>query len=162
MSLTTLNTINLNALLAPLSLIGDLPLLVQSPTETTTVVHVINGEHFSGAERVQQLLGMRLPEFGFDARFACVKPDRFPELCGLNKKQIIETPMRGRFDLRVISQLTKYVRENSVALLHAHTPRTAMITSLVALRTGLPWVYHVHSPTSRDSTRGLVNRVNSW
>ena len=70
--------------------------------------------------------------------------------------------MHGRFDLRVISRLTKYVREHSVALLHAHTPRTAMITSLVALRTGLPWVYHVHSPTSRDSTRGLVNRVNSW
>lgn len=37
-----------------------------------------------------------------------------------------------------------------------------MVTSMVALRTGLPWVYHVHSPTSRDSTRGIVNRLNSW
>jgi len=162
MSLMTTDTTSLDALHAPLCLIGNLPLLVQSPTETTTVLHIINGEHFSGAERVQQLLGKRLKEFGFNARFACVKPDRFPELCGLSKKQIIETPMRGRFDLRVIAQLTKYVRENSVALLHAHTPRTAMITSLVALRTGLPWVYHVHSPTSRDSTLGLVNRLNSW
>lgn len=158
MSLTT----NFDVALTPLTVISDLVSLVRAPAETTTVLHVINGEHFSGAERVQQLLGRRLSDLGFDARFACVKPDRFPELCGLNKKQIVETPMRGRFDLRVISKLTKYVRDNSVALLHAHTPRTAMITSLVAMRTGLPWVYHVHSPTSRDSTRGFVNRVNSW
>ncbi len=29
------------------------------------VIHVINGEHYSGAERVQDLLAQRLPEFGF-------------------------------------------------------------------------------------------------
>lgn len=161
MSLTTHSLIDFDALIGPLSLIGELP-AVSMPTANATVLHVINGEHFSGAERVQQLLGKRLGEFGFDARFACVKPGRFPELCGLSKPQVVETPMRGRLDLRVISQLTSYVRENSVALLHAHTPRTAMITSLVALRTGVPWVYHVHSPTSRDSTRGWVNRMNSW
>jgi hypothetical protein len=162
MSLSIYDPINLAPALTPLATIGDLALLKQSPSLTGTVLHVINGEHFSGAERVQQLLGKRLGDFGYDARFACVKSGRFPELSGLSAKQIFETPMRGRCDLSVVSKLTRYARENSVALLHAHTPRTAMITSLVALRTGLPWVYHVHSPTSRDSTRGLVNRVNSW
>ena len=29
-------------------------------------------------------------------------------------------------------------------------------------RFGLPWVYHVHSPVSRDSERYWQNRVNSW
>ena len=162
MNLMTHNTTNFDAIIAPLAMLGELLVNARAPQDATTVLHVINGEHFSGAERVQQLLGKRLSEFGFDARFACVKPKRFPQLCGLNQQQVVDTPMHGRFDLRVISRLTKYVREHSVALLHAHTPRTAMITSLVALRTGLPWVYHVHSPTSRDSTRGLVNRVNSW
>ncbi len=162
MSFTSQGTANLDALMAPLSLISDVPLTLQVPTSTTTVLHVINGEHFSGAERVQQLLGKQLGQFGFDARFACVKPNRFPDLCGLRKEQVIETPMRGRFDLRVISKITKYIRENAVALLHAHTPRTAMVTSLLAKRTGLPWVYHVHSPTSRDSTRGWINRLNAW
>ncbi len=162
MRLTSPGLINVDAAIAPLAMIGDLPLYAAAKLELPTVLHVINGEHFSGAERVQQLLGKRLGEFGFDARFACVKPDRFPKLCGLSEQQIIESPMRGRFDLRVVSQLVKYVREHSVALLHAHTPRTAMITSLVALRTQIPWIYHVHSPTARDSTRGLVNRVNSW
>lgn len=162
MSLTIHNPTDFDTVLGPLVTLGDLALLKPAPTETKTVLHIINGEHFSGAERVQQLLGKRLSDCGFDARFACVKPSRFPELCGLTKKQVVETPMRSRFDLCVISRLAGYVRENSVAILHAHTPRTAMITSLVALRTGLPWVYHVHSPTSRDSTRGWINRVNSW
>ena len=162
MSLTQHNLSSFDAVLVPLAMIGELAARVRTPQDSTTVLHIINGEHFSGAERVQQLLGKRLGEFGFDARFACVKPNRFPQLCGLNKQQVVDAPMRGRFDLRVVSRLTKYVREHTVELLHAHTPRTAMITSLVALRTGLPWVYHVHSPASRDSTRGFVNRVNSW
>ena len=29
------------------------------------VLHIINGEHYSGAERVQDLLALRLPEFGY-------------------------------------------------------------------------------------------------
>ena len=154
--------ITLDAASAQQSLSRDLRSPVNREKPMTAVLHVINGEHFSGAERVQQLLGKRLGKFGFEAKFACVKPDRFPELCGLRRDQILAAPMRGRFDLRVVMQLSKYVREHSVALLHAHTPRTAMIASLIAMRTGVPWVYHVHSPTSRDSTRGLVNRVNSW
>ena len=36
-----------------------------------------------------------------------------------------------------------------------------MIASLIAARRRLPLVYHVHSPTSRDSTRPLMNRVNA-
>ncbi|MEZ6079668.1 MAG: glycosyltransferase [Pirellulaceae bacterium] len=44
-----------------------------------------------------------------------------------------------------------------------HTPHApALVTSLLARKTGLPWVYHVHSPAARDSTRGTLNRVNQW
>lgn len=42
------------------------------------VLHVINGEHYSGAERVRDLLAMQLPECGFQIEFACVKAKRFP------------------------------------------------------------------------------------
>ncbi len=126
------------------------------------VMHIINGEHFSGAERVQQLLGKRLGQFGYDPQFACVKPGKFAECCQLRKYQVLEAPMQGRLDLQVVQKLAQLVRAGGSQLLHAHTPRTALVTSLVARQTGLPWVYHVHSPTSRDSTRGLVNRVNAW
>ncbi len=129
---------------------------------TKTVLHVINGEHFSGAERVQQLLGKQLPVQGFKAHFACVKPGKFRVLCGLPENSVIDVPMRGRFDFTVVRQLMNHITANSVELMHAHTPRTALVTSMVAWRTGLPWIYHVHSPTSRDSTRGIVNRLNSF
>lgn len=129
---------------------------------TARVLHVINGEHFSGAERVQQLLGRGLPKFGFEAHFACVKQGKFPELCGLPEQRVFSIPMQGRFDWTVVGQLVREVTARKIDILHAHTPRTALITSLVARRTGLPWVYHVHSPTARDSTRGTLNRVNQW
>ena len=71
-----------------------------APPETLSVLHVINGEHFSGAERVQQLLGERLPEFGVRAEFACLKPGKFPTHCGLASDRIHLHPMQSRFDLR--------------------------------------------------------------
>ena len=43
------------------------------------VAHVINGEFFSGAERVQDLLGKCLPQFGYDVNFVCLKPGQFAE-----------------------------------------------------------------------------------
>ena len=47
-------------------------------------------------------------------------------------------------------------------MVHAHTPRTALIGRLAALLARVPLVYHVHSPTARDSTRAWRNRVNAW
>jgi glycosyltransferase involved in cell wall biosynthesis len=37
-----------------------------------------------------------------------------------------------------------------------------MITAMIAKRTASPWAYHVHSPTSRDSTRRWINCLNAW
>lgn len=156
----------------PVGLAGtpSLPLIV--PTSPTTqipreseiairrVLHVINGQHFSGAERVQQLLGKRLDRVGFAASFACVKPDKFPELSGLDAERVFSAAMANRCDLRVVEHLARRVRQERFELLHAHTPRTALVTSLLAIRARLPWIYHVHSPTARDSTRGMLNRIN--
>jgi glycosyltransferase involved in cell wall biosynthesis len=125
-------------------------------------LHLINGEHFSGAERVQQLLGHRLPAFGVSAHFACLKSGKFPELCGLDDDLVHSVPMKSRFDLSIVRRVTELALDIDVDVLHAHTPRTAMIASFVARQCDLPWVYHVHSPTARDSTRGLFNRMNDW
>ena len=125
-------------------------------------LHLINGEHFSGAERVQQLLGKRLPDFGVTAHFACLKPGKFPELCGLNHDLVRSTEMKSRFDLGVVRRITELALDSDVDVLHAHTPRTALIASFAAKNCNLPWVYQVHSPAARDSTRGILNRINDW
>lgn len=130
--------------------------------QTTNVLHVINGEHFSGAERVQQNLGLHLEQFGYASHFVCVKPQKFPEVCGLLANRIHLAAMKGRFDWRAIQRVSEIATETNSRLLHAHTPRTALVAAIVARRLQLPWVYHVHSPTARDSTRGVVNRINDW
>ena len=48
-----------------------------APRKSLRVLHVINGEHYSGAERVQDLLACELPRFGYEAGFACLKPGAF-------------------------------------------------------------------------------------
>ncbi len=130
-------------------------------TATQRVLHVINGEHYSGAERVQDLLAQELPQFGFEVGFACLKPDRFPQARQAQKASLHSTPMRWRFDTSCVQKLVQLIQREKYALVHAHTPRSVLIGSLVARRANVPLVYHVHSPTSRDSTRRIQNWVNA-
>jgi len=134
------------------------------PAIDLRVLHLVNGEHFSGAERVQSHLGRCLPKLGVAADFACVKPGKFAnvltEQAGAWGKAY-ELPMANRFDVRVARRVRDLVRQAGYELLHAHTPRTAMIAALASRLTGLPWVYHVHSPAAYDSTRKWINRINA-
>ncbi len=135
--------------------------LVEQATDTISVLHLVNGEHYSGAERVQDLLARQLPRFGCEVGFACVKPRRFPDARQSKEAPLVKMPMRGRFDLRVVKLLTELVQRECYQLIHAHTPRTALVGRLAARKAGVPFVYHVHSPAGNDSTRRLLNRVNS-
>ena len=127
----------------------------------TKVLHIINGEFFAGAERVQQILGKRLNGSGFDPLFALVKPGAFRDQSRLRRYQLFDCPMKSRFDLSTATRIARLAIEQNCQLLHAHTPRTALLADRVAAQVDLPWVYHVHSPTSRDSTRGILNRINT-
>ncbi len=127
---------------------------------TGRVLHLINGEHYSGAERVQDLLALRLPEVGFQAGLACVKPKLFPDVRRAQRAPLYSVAMRSRFDLSSLKRLREIVRSYQYDVLHAHTPRTVMIGSILSRWTGLPLVYHVHSPVGRDSTRQLQNWFN--
>lgn len=142
--------------------VPDTPVLLPiRPTVRARTLHVINGEHFSGAERVQDLLALRLPDEGFPTDLAAVKPNRFGEVrqstCRLEPLK-----MRGRLDFHVVGQIKRLVQRHSYEILHAHTPRTAIVTAIVARSMGLPWIYHVHSPVSCDSARAWQNRINGW
>lgn len=130
------------------------------------ILHVVNGEHYSGAERVQDLLGNRLPGLGYEVSFACVKPKLFPEKRKHKQVAIYETPMRNRVDLFAAAKIGDLIREHEFKMVHAHTPRSALVGAMAAKKWGVPFVFHVHSPTSRDSTRKVINwfnqRVENW
>jgi glycosyltransferase involved in cell wall biosynthesis len=126
------------------------------------VLHVINGEHYSGAERVQDLLAGHLPACGYDVTFACVKPGRFDQVRTHREARLYELPMRGRLDFRCGRKLAQLVAEERIALVHAHTPRSLMVGGQAARLAGVPLIYHVHSPAGRDSTHTLRNLANVW
>jgi glycosyltransferase involved in cell wall biosynthesis len=125
-------------------------------------LYVTNGEHYSGAERVQDLLATHLPREGFEVGFACVKPNWFPRLRHHRASPLHELPMRSRLDFRVVGGLCRLVRRDDYRIIHAHTPRGALLGQLAARWTGVPFVYHVHSPACRDTTYAMRNRLNSF
>lgn len=125
------------------------------------VLHVINGEYYSGAERVQDLLAKNLPTLGVDVGFACVKSGLFAERRSSQDTPLYDITMRSRFDLRAAFKLARIVRQEGYDMIHAHTPRTLLIAVIAGMLTRLPVVYHVHSPASADSTRWLNNRINA-
>jgi glycosyltransferase involved in cell wall biosynthesis len=129
------------------------------------VLHVVNGEHFSGAERVQSHLGRCLHQYGVAVDFASVKPGTFSDMVDAKGGEWgigYRIEMSHRFDFRVVRAIQELINDTRYDLLHAHTPRSAMVTAVASHLSGVPWVYHVHSPTSRDSTKAFSNRVNAW
>lgn len=128
--------------------------------ETIDVLHVINGEHYAGAERVQDLLAENLPQFGYRVVFACIKPRLFPERRRYQDAELIGVPMHSKLDLRPAWSVARLVQRRGFRLIHCHTPRSLLIGRLAARWAGVPLVYHMHSPASRDSTRRMVNWIN--
>ena len=124
------------------------------------VMHLINGEHYSGAERVQDLLALRLPEFGYEASFVCLKPGVFGQRRRAQASPLYELPMSSRVSFGQVRRIAALAKAEGAKILHAHTTRSLLLGKLAAAWSGLPLVYHVHSPTLRDSTRKLTNRVN--
>ncbi len=132
----------------------------EQPTELLKVMHVVNGEHYSGAARVQDLLALELPQFGVEVSFACVKPKLFPDMRRSKESQLFKVPMSNGFDVRAALPLARLIRDNDISIVHTHTPRSVLVGSIAARLANRPMVYHVHSPTSRDSSRPVQNWVN--
>jgi glycosyltransferase involved in cell wall biosynthesis len=129
-------------------------------SKPTRVLHVINGEHYAGAERVQDLLALRLGSHGYDVRFACLKPGLFAEKRQAREAPIYGVSMRSRADLSMCYRLARVVRAEQVRLVHTHTPRSALFGGLVARLARVPMVHHVHSPAERDTESALRNARN--
>lgn len=125
------------------------------------ILHVINGEQYSGAERVQDLLALSLPDLGYDVGFACIKPDKFPERRMAKKSLLHLVPMASRFDIGVGLKLARIVRDEGYDLVHTHSPRAALVGRIASLLARVPMVHHVHSPASRDTEDPMRNRINA-
>ncbi len=79
--------------------------------------------------------------------------------CGKSQQaELHDVPMRSRLDLRPVRRLARLIRAERYAIVHTHSPRTALVGGLAAALARVPLVHHAHSPTSNDSTRRWRNR----
>ena len=129
----------------------------------TRVLHLINGEFYAGAERVQDLLALqlgtlrlrrrvRLPQARHVRGTAPVQGRRRCTACRCG---------RGRTS-RCAAGSPAWSRERRIQLLHTHTPRSALLGALVARLAGVPMVHHVHSPAADDTESRLRNARNMF
>ncbi|MES9942529.1 MAG: glycosyltransferase [Candidatus Thiodiazotropha sp. 6PLUC2] len=124
------------------------------------ILHIINGEHYSGAERVQDILSLKLPKYGYKVLLACIKPDKFITRCECDKEKVFNFPMRNKYDILQAYNISKFIRSKEIKLIHTHTARSALIGYAVSRLTNLPLVHHQHSPTSRDTDNYIKNSIN--
>ena len=132
-----------------------------APPRAGRVLHLINGEHYAGAERVQDLLAMCLPELGFSVAFACLKPGKFAEARRSQSAPLTATPMRGRLDLRPARRIAATIRGEAFDLIHTHTPRAILVGRLAARWAGVPMVHHIHGHTATE-LRGWRHLLAGW
>lgn len=130
-------------------------------TSTTRVLHVINGDQYAGAERVQDLLALRLAEHGFEVGFTALKPGQFAEQRRCKNNPLVDLPMTSKFDLRPGQQAAELIRTGGYALVHTHSPRSLLVGRAAALLAKVPHVHHVHSPTIRDTSDHWTSQRNA-
>ena len=131
-----------------------------SALAATRVLHLINGEFYAGAERVQDLLALQLAPCGFAVSFACLKDGVFAARRRAQQAPLYSLPMKSRLDLSLCVQLARLVHTENFQLVHTHTPRSALVGRAVALLARVPMVHHVHSPAERDTEQGWRNLRN--
>ncbi len=134
------------------------PRVVNPKTDHRRVLHVVNGEYYAGAERVQDLLGQHLSASLWDVGFACVKPDQFPKQRQCQDVPLFATPLRCPWSRRAIDEIVRVIREDDYDIVHSHTPRSAWAASRAARRVGCPFVHTMHD-VSLGQKVGRARRV---
>lgn len=115
------------------------------------ILHLINGEYYAGAERVQDLLAKNLPDHGYEVSFACLKPVAFPNSREYKDAPLLRLPMRSPFDLRLAHNLIQLIKEQHFALIHTHYTRSNLLGSIASIVTGVPFIQHIHGVIGFDS-----------
>lgn len=127
-----------------------------------SVLHIVNGEHYAGAARVQDLLAQHLPQNGFDVQFATLLPGRFDTQRTCQSVPLEYFPMKYRLDLAPVRAIAAFAKKNTVALLHSHTTRSAMIAAAASRISGIPFVHHVHCQMNTEVGRRWKSQLNLW
>lgn len=124
------------------------------------ILHIVNGEQYSGLERVIDHLADKAPEYGYRFHVVCIKPGEMIRRINTREAYIHRVLMRSRVDLKIAREIQRIALETDSRLIHSHTVRGALIARLLKKKLPLPWVHHVHSPARYESEHKLLNYIN--
>lgn len=124
------------------------------------ILNVISGEHYAGAERVQEyLLNSLETDERFESAVVVYKKGVFLDRASLDgSTKIIEFVNEGL--LRCIKKIITY----SPDVIHSHSPITLLLGKIFTffMKVRPVFVYHVHSPVLEDTEHYLKNKIKYW
>lgn len=129
-------------------------------SRSTPVLHILNGEEYSGLERVVDDLCEMSPEYGYQFHLALLKPGQMQSKMRSRTAILHDCPMRHRFHWSIARHIASIATAHHCELIHSHTIRGALIAHGVKRMTGLPWVCHLHCHSLHDSSGTLINCLN--
>ena len=129
-------------------------------TVNKKILHIVNGEFFAGAEKVQHIIGTYFSDKNYDILFATLFDGEFEKVCQGNRYKIKHFHMRSKFDLLVGIKIGKLVQKEKYQIIHVHTVRSSIIGLIASLVSGVPIIEHVHSPALRESDKKIKNIFN--
>ena len=131
-------------------------------TKPISILHLVNGEFFSGAERVQVVIGKNLDRDKYSLHFVSLLNGIFIDQARKMKLDVTLIPMKGKLDLSVLPRLSKFIRGKNIKLVHTHTVRTNLVGRIIGHWLKIPVITHIHSPNWQESTSRLSNTLNDW
>ena len=125
------------------------------------VLHIVNGEYYAGAERVQDLLALHLPEFECESGFVCVKADQFPTKRMCQRVPLSSVTFNHPLQRQAVNKIGDVFSKGKYDLLHSHTPRSAWAALAASDMVGCPIVHTMHDVSLRQHSspaRWLFNK----
>jgi glycosyltransferase involved in cell wall biosynthesis len=126
------------------------------------VLHILNGEVFSGVEQVVFTLCKHLNPDRYQTHLILL----FDGLAARRAKEmgfdVDVIPMKSRFDLRAVPKIRNICHQVHADIVHSHTIRGQFVGALATRKSNVQFIVHIHSPAIEECERTLKNRWNAF
>ena len=122
------------------------------------VLHIVNGEHYAGAEKVQDLIFEEGRVYGIEMMCYLLMNGEFHKLCNINENQLV-TSTHKSLNKQVFGFIN-FVKKYKPTIVHAHTPRSLLVAFIASKFQPYKIIYHQHSPASDCGNSKIKNNLN--
>ncbi|KGK85134.1 glycosyltransferase [Desulfosporosinus sp. HMP52] len=114
------------------------------------ILHIIGGGEIGGAEKHVLSVLKNLDRTRFEPHLICLTNGPFSDIVKENHIPVSTFPMRFPIDLTPLPSLIRWLKRNSIDLIHTHGSRANLLGRLSAKWLSLPCLTTVHSSLAHD------------